>query len=113
MNFIIRLLVSAAIAYLLSKVLSGVHLADFKSAIFFTILLAVLNTIVKPLLLLFTLPITIVTLGLWLFIVNAVIILMADKFIKGVEIDGIGWALIFSLLLSVLTSLFNGLLEKK
>ena len=113
MNFIIRLLITAAVAYGLSTVLSGVHIVDFKTALIFALVLAVLNAIVKPILVILTLPITIITLGLWLFIINAIIILIADKFIKGIQIDGILWALIFSLLLSVLSSILNALFDKK
>ena len=64
-----------------------------------------LNAIVKPILIFLTLPITLVTFGLFLFVINAVIILIADNFINGFRVDGFWWALIFSLLLSVLTSL--------
>lgn len=113
MNFIIRLLITAVVAYGLSTILSGVQIADLTTAFLFAIVLAVLNAIVKPLLVLLTLPITIVTLGLWLFIINAIIILIADKFIKGIQIDGILWALLFSLLLSILSSILNALLDRK
>jgi putative membrane protein len=113
MNFIIRLLITAAVAYGLSTILSGVHIDDFKTAFIFALVLAVLNAIVKPLLVLLTLPITIITLGLWLFIINAIIILIADKFIKGITVDGILWALIFSLLLSVLSSILSALFDRK
>ena len=113
MNFLIRLLVTAAVAYGLSTILSGVHIPDFKDALIFALVLAVLNLIVKPLLVLLTLPITFVTLGIFLFVINALIILLADKFVSGIKIDGFWWALIFSLILSVLTSLLTSLLEKK
>ncbi|MEO7445443.1 MAG: phage holin family protein [Ferruginibacter sp.] len=113
MNFIIRLLVTAAVAYGLSMLLSGVHIADFKTAIIFAIVLALLNFIVKPILVLLTLPITVVTLGIFLFIINALIIMLADRFIDGIKVDGFFWALIFSLILSVVTALVNSLVEKK
>jgi putative membrane protein len=112
MNFIIRLLVTAAVAYGLSMILSGVQIADFKTAIIFALALAALNAIVKPILVLLTLPITIITLGLFLFIINGIIILIADRFIDGINVHGILWALIFSLLLSVVSSILNALLEK-
>lgn len=113
MNFIIRLLITAAVAYGLSSVLTGVHIVNFETAFIFAVVLAVLNAIAKPILIVLTLPITILTLGLWLFIINAIIILIADKFIKGIQIDGILWALIFSLLLSVLSSVLNALVTDK
>ncbi len=113
MNFIIRLLITAAVAYGLSMVLSGVHIPDFTDAIILAIVLALLNTFIKPILLVLTFPITIVTLGLFLFVINALIILLADKLMDGVAIDGFWWALIFSLILSVVSSIAQSLLSKK
>jgi len=113
MNFIIRLLITAAVAYVLSMVLSGVHIPDFKDALILAIVLALLNTFIKPILLVLTLPITIVTLGLFLFVINALIILLADKLMDGVTIDGFWWALLFSLLLSIVSSFAQSLLGKK
>jgi len=111
MKFIIRLLITAVIAYVLSRILTGVHIADFKTAVIFALVLALLNTFIKPLLILFTLPITIVTLGLFLFVINALIIIMADKFIDGIQIDGFFWALIFSLVLSIISSAANSAMK--
>jgi putative membrane protein len=68
------------------------------------LVLAILNAIVKPILIFITLPITVVTLGLFLFVINALIILLADKLLKGFQVNGFWWALLFSLLLSIVTS---------
>ena len=113
MNFIIRLLITAAVAYGLSMILSGVHIPDFTDALIFALVLALLNVFVKPLLIILTLPISIVTLGLFLFVINALIILLADKFMDGITIDGFWWALVFSLILSVVSSFAQSLLDKK
>ena|SRR5918993_263974 len=113
MNFIIRLLITAAAAYGLSMILKGVHIPDFKDALILAIVLALLNTFIKPLLVLLTLPFTIITLGLFLFVINAIIILLADGLMDGIKIDGFLWALIFSLVLSFVTSLLHSLLEKE
>ena len=113
MNFIIRLLITAAAAYGLSMILKGVHIPDFKDALILAIVLALLNTFIKPLLVLLTLPFTIITLGLFLFVINAIIILLADGLMDGIKIDGFLWALIFSLVLSFVTSVLHSLLEKE
>lgn len=113
MNFIIRLLITAAAAYGLSMVLTGVHIPDFTDALLFALVLALLNIFLKPLLVLFTLPVTIVTLGLFLFVINAIIILLAAKFMDGVKVDGFWWALIFSLLLSLVASVVSSLFSNK
>ena len=113
MKFIIRLLITAVIVYALSMILSGVHIVDYKTAIIFALVLAVLDTFIKPLLILLTLPVTIITLGLFLFVINALIIIIADKFIDGIKIDGFFWALIFSLVLSIVSAAANKALKEE
>jgi putative membrane protein len=105
MNFLIRILVSALVAFGLSYILSGVHMDTFVTALIVAVVLAVLNALVKPILVLLTLPITIITLGLFLFVINALIILLCDKLIDGFSVDGFWWALLFSILLSIVSSI--------
>jgi putative membrane protein len=109
MNLIIRLLVTAIVAYLLTKILTGVHFEGFSGAIIFAIVLGILNLILKPILSILGLPLTIITLGLFALVINAVIILIADYFIDSMKVDGFWWALIFSVLLSIITSLANSM----
>ena len=109
MNLIIRLLVTAVVAFFLTKILSGVHFDGFSTAIVFAIVLGILNLIVSPVLKILGLPLTIITLGLFSLVINALVILIADYFIDGMNIDGFWWAFIFSIALSVITSLLNGL----
>jgi len=105
MKLIIRLLVTAAIAFILAQVLPGVHVDSYETAIWFAIALALLNVFLKPFLILFTLPLTLLTFGLFLFVINTIIVLMASNWVKGFIIDGFGWGLLFSLLLTLITSL--------
>jgi len=107
MKLIIRLLVLAAIAYLLGQVMPGVHVENYGTAIWFAIVLSLLNTFLKPLLILFTLPLTLITFGLFLFIINTVTVLIASNWVNGVDIDTFGHGLLFSLLLSIITSLLS------
>jgi putative membrane protein len=104
MKFIMRIIVTSIVAFGLSYILSGVHIDTFWTAILLAIVLAILNAVVKPIFILLTLPLTLITLGLFLFVINAIIILLADNFIKGFNVEGFWWALLFSLLLSVVTS---------
>lgn len=113
MNLIIRLLITAVVAFLLTKILPGVHLESFGAALIFAIVLGVLNLIVKPILSLLGLPLTIITLGLFSLVINAVIILLADYFIDGMLVDGFLWAFIFSIGLSVVTSLANSMISNE
>ena len=113
MKVIIELLITAVVAYFLPKILSGVQVADFTSAIIFAVVLGLLNLIVRPILSLLSLPITILTLGLFSLVINALIILLADKFTEGINVDGFWWALIFSVALSVITSILESILISK
>lgn len=111
MNFIIRLLITAVSAFILSKVLTGVHFDGFMATIIFAVVLGLLNLIVKPILSILSLPVTIITLGLFSFVINALIILLADYLMDSMSIDGFWWALLFSILLSLVTSAFSTIFE--
>lgn len=112
MKFIIKLLLNALAVVVLSKVLNGVSVDSYTTAIIVAVVLSVLNLLVKPFLILLTLPITIVTLGLFLLVVNALIILLADNLIDGFSVDGIWTAILFSILLSILQSILHSFLKK-
>jgi putative membrane protein len=107
MNFLLRILITAVVAFALSSVLRGIHIETFWTAIVLSLVIAVLNMLLKPILILLTLPITILTLGLFLFVINALIIELAGDLVRGFQVDSFWWALLFSLLLSVLTSLLT------
>lgn len=104
MKFIMRIIFTSIVAFGLSYILSGVDIDSFWAAIVLAVVLAILNAIVKPILIFFTFPLTIVTLGLFLFVINALIILLADSLVDGFHVDGFWWALLFSLLLSIVTT---------
>lgn len=105
MKLIIRLLVSAAVAFILAQFLPGVHVDGYGTAIWFAVVLGILNAFLRPLLIIFTLSLTLLTFGLFLFIINTITVLLASDWVKGFEIDSFGWGLLFSLLLTLITSL--------
>lgn len=111
MNLILRILLSAIAVVILAKILPGVGVDSYTTAIIVAIVLSLLNFIVKPILVILTLPVTIITLGLFLLIINAIIILLADYFINGFQVNNLWWALLFSLLLSFLQSIFYSFLN--
>ena len=110
-NFLIQTLITAAAVVLASYILPGVAVKEFSTALIVALVLSVLNFFVKPILVLLTLPITIITLGLFLFIVNALIIVLAGKLVSGFRVDSIWWALLFSLLLSFFTYILEIIIE--
>lgn len=112
MKLIIKLLLTALAVIVLAKILPGVSVTGYGAAIVVAIIIAVLRLLVKPILVLLTLPITIVTFGLFLLIINAFIILMADYFVDSFQVASIWWALLFSLLLSLFQSLLFSFLKE-
>lgn len=111
MKFILRLLLSALAVVILSKILPNVQVDTYVTAIIVAIALSLLNFIVKPIMVLLTLPITILTFGLFLLIINAFIIKLAGHFIDGFTVNGWLWAIIFSFLLSILQSILFSILK--
>ena len=120
MNFITKLLISTIAVMITAYFLDGVTIGDnqfyhngppelnkFTTALLVAVVLAFLNTIVKPILTVLSLPITFFTLGLFLLVINALIILFADKLVVGFKVDGFWTALWFSIVLWIV----NGLLE--
>ncbi len=112
MKLILRLLLTALAVVVLAKILPGVAVEGYGSAIIVAVVIALLRFLVQPILVLLTLHITIITLGLFLLIINAVIIMMADYFVGGFNVASIWWALLFSLLLSLFQSILFSLLNE-
>lgn len=107
MRFILRIVIIALVSYALARVLPGLHVNSFWTAFIFAVVLSVLNVFIKPLIVLLTLPVTILTLGLFLFIVNTIVVLLASRFVEGFSIDNFGWGFLFSLLLSLFITIFD------
>ena len=114
MNFLLKILVNALevliTSYLLRK---GVYVDGMVSAIVVAAVLVVLNTLVKPVMIILTLPVTILSLGLFLLVINACIILIASAIVPGFHVDGFWWALLFSLILSVINSILQATAGKE
>ncbi len=113
MKTLIKLLLTAVAVFVLADILGGVHVDGFWSAFVVAIVLALLRLIVKPLLIVFTLPITILTFGLFLLVINAIIIMMAAYFVSTFSVDSIWWALLFSLLLSLFQTVLFSLIKEE
>ena len=104
-----KVLVCSVNVFILAYILPGIAIVDFFTAIIVAVVLSLLDAIVKPLLIILTLPATILTLGLFLFVINAAIILLDAYFVHGFKVDSFWYAL----LLSAVLSFFNSLVHKK
>ncbi len=102
---ILSLLWSGLAVFVASYILPGVHIADFTAGLVATILLAVVNTIIRPIILLLTLPINILTLGLLTFAINGLLVLLVAKIVPGFTVDSFWWAVAFSIIMSLVNIL--------
>ncbi|KOS08387.1 hypothetical protein AM493_16450 [Flavobacterium akiainvivens] len=109
MKTLINLFFTTVFVLLLAHFLHGVHVDSFTTAVLVAAVLGLLNIFVKPILVLFTLPATIFTLGLFLLVINAIIVMICAELVPGFRLDGFWVALLFSLVLSVCQSLVAGL----
>lgn len=96
------LLLNGVGIFIIGYLLKGVEIKNFFTALGVAILLAVINTFVKPILVFLTFPITILTFGLFILVINALMLMLADALVDGMKIKNFGWAFLFSLLLSIL-----------
>jgi putative membrane protein len=110
---IIRFLLSGLAVLLTAYLLPGVSVEHYGYALLVAALLSIVNVIVKPFLIILTIPITIFTLGLFLLVINAAMILLVSSLVPKFQVDGFWWALAFSLILSVFNSMFSEMANDK
>ncbi len=107
MGILINWVINAIVIFGISYFLPGVHIANFTTALIAALVLGIINAFIKPVLVILTLPINLITLGLFTFVINALLILLASYLVPGFVVDGFLWALIFGIILSVVNSLVH------
>ena len=114
MEFLGRLIISALAVIVTSFLLPGVHIDGALTALLVAAVLSLLNVVVKPILVILTIPITVVTLGFFLLVINAFLILLTSKLLSpGFHVDSFWVAFFFSLVLSLVNAVFNSLNSKR
>src|SRR6266850_997812 len=113
MGILIRVLINAAAIWVAAQLISGVHLSDATSTLLAALVLAIINAIVRPILIFLTLPVTLVTLGLFIFVLNAFCLWLTAQLIKGFEVQGLWAALFGSLIVSVVSWLLTAFVSDR
>jgi putative membrane protein len=103
---IYTILINSVAVYLTAKLLNGVKIGGFGSSVIVAILLALVNTFIKPVIVFLTLPVTIITLGLFILVINALMIMIVDSVLDDFKVESFSWAFLFAIVMSIL----NGLL---
>lgn len=107
MGILFRIIVHAVVILVLAAVLPGITVSGFGTALVVAVVLGIVNAVLKPLLVFLTLPVNILTLGLFSLVINALMILLVSSIVPGFDVSGFGWALIFGILLSLVTSMLS------
>ncbi len=107
MNILFSLIINGLAVFVTSRIIPGVVLDDFITAVVVSVILAVVNTFIKPILILLTLPVNILTLGLFTLVINAVVVLIVDSLVPGFEVNGFWAALFFSIVLSLVSAVLH------
>lgn len=113
MHFIVKLLLSSLAVLVASRIIPGISVEDLTTALIVAAVLAFLNAVVKPIMIILTIPITVITLGLFLIVINGLLVLLADYLVDGFDVDGFLPALLFSLLISLINAVFESLVKDR
>jgi putative membrane protein len=109
MRFLMHWLITTLAVIICAYLLPGVTISGFAPALVTALVLGILNTFIKPVLILLTLPLTLITLGLFTLVINALLILLTSAIVPGFDVRNFGWALLFGLLLSILNTVLHRL----
>lgn len=109
MRFIIKYLLAALAVYATADLLPGIYVSSFWKAILVALVLGLMNITIKPVMILLTIPFTLLTFGIFLLIINAAVIMLAGWIIDGFTVNGFWWALLFSIIQSIIASLLEKL----
>jgi putative membrane protein len=110
MKLVIRILVTAGLVLLIANFMPGVYVAGFTTSIIVALVLGLLNIFIKPIMVLLTLPFTIITFGLFLLVINALIIMLCTQIVGGFSVASFWTAFLFSVILSISQSIMSGIL---
>lgn len=110
MSIILNIIISSIAVYFTAWLLPGISVKSFGSAIIVAIVLGILNAILKPILQFLSFPITILTLGLFLLVINTVIILITSALVSSFHVSNFWWALLFSVIVSVIVSILDAII---
>lgn len=113
MKILIRWVINALALYATAWLLDGVHVSGFGAALVAAAILAIVNVVIRPILILLTLPVNILTLGLFTFVINGGMLLLVSRVVRGFEVSGLLTAVVASLILTVISAILNALIGPK
>ncbi|KPL00631.1 MAG: hypothetical protein AMJ90_07955 [candidate division Zixibacteria bacterium SM23_73_2] len=110
-SFVLRWLVLSLAIFIVANITDLIYIENFKALILGSLILGILNVFLKPILLFFTMPLTVMTLGLFVLVINGIVLYLVSFLVSGFEIFGLGKALLAALLLTILSTLINWIIR--
>ena len=107
MTILVNWIVNALVIMVAAYILPGVHVENYLTALVLALVMGILNTLIKPLLIALTLPFTIITFGLFLFVINGLMVVIASHIVPGFSVDGFWWAIIFSIVIAFINLIIH------
>ena len=111
MKLLVELITRMIVLLVTAYVVPGFHIYSYSTALIVALVLGILNMLLKPLLVLFTLPATILSFGLFIFVINAILLILASQFIKGFRIDSFFTAIIAAIVISIVSSILSTIIR--
>lgn len=112
MSILISILINTIAVILTAYLLPGIHIASFWTALIVAIVLGIVNAILRPIIFILTLPINILTLGLFSFVIMGLMVYLVSALVPGFKVDNFGWAILFALIVSLINWILSALLDR-
>lgn len=111
MKFLVKWIIGTVAIVITTYLLSGIHVDSVQTALITALVLGIINAVLRPILFVLTLPITIISLGLFAVILNALLVMLAALIVPGFQVDNFWWALLFSIVLAIINHFLNKIVE--
>ena len=113
MNILVSILINGLLVYFSARLLEGVYIDGYLTAVFAALILGLINLTIKPIMTFLTLPVTILTFGLFLLVINGISVWLASIIVPGFAVSGLLWAIIFSIVLAIFNYLTQGIFDTR
>jgi putative membrane protein len=109
MKILLSLILSTLAVFITAQIVPGVQVSSVTTAFIVAVVLGIINAFIRPILLILTLPINILTLGLFTLVIMAICVLLASAIVPGFQVNGFWWAMLFAIVLAIINSFLNAL----
>lgn len=111
MNLLVHIIINTIAVFVVSRILPGITLDSFRTALVVAVVLGIVNVFIKPILVILTLPLNLLTLGLFTIVINGLMVMVVDYLVVGFSVENLLWAILFSIAISVVSSFLSNFID--